>query len=179
MESFWIIILLQAVIFGIFCSFIAKEKGRDGGNWFFLGFFFSFLAILALMAVPKEEIKSLIENKQVNGQTPSSKAICPFCREEINPEATLCKHCRSDLTEKKPIIINNQKVTENVLSNATKKVKCPNCDFSEDIPLSKIYYSNEAFHDFESHLDSRWEPYLKCPKCHKKFVFQPRKIKPD
>ncbi len=32
---------------------------------------------------------------------------CPFCREQIHPQATKCKHCQSDLTavkKKKPSI---------------------------------------------------------------------------
>jgi drug/metabolite transporter (DMT)-like permease len=53
METLVIIIIVQAFIFGAFSSFIAKEKNRDQAGWFFLGFFFSFIALLALIAVPK------------------------------------------------------------------------------------------------------------------------------
>jgi drug/metabolite transporter (DMT)-like permease len=53
MEILWLIIIVQAFIFGAFSSFIAKEKNRDQAGWFFLGFFFSFIALLALIAVPK------------------------------------------------------------------------------------------------------------------------------
>ena len=52
MEIIWIIIFVQAIVFGSFSSFIAKEKKRDPINWFLLGFLFSLLAILALLAIP-------------------------------------------------------------------------------------------------------------------------------
>jgi formylglycine-generating enzyme required for sulfatase activity len=50
---FLAIVLIQALIFGFFSAYIAKEKGRSYSKWFALGFFFSILAILALTAIPK------------------------------------------------------------------------------------------------------------------------------
>lgn len=55
MNSIIIVVLLQGIIFGGFCAFIAKEKNRDSFGWFLLGFLFSFIALLALIAVPKLE----------------------------------------------------------------------------------------------------------------------------
>jgi hypothetical protein len=48
--------LFQALVFGSFCSFIASEKNRDFAVWFFLGFLFSFIALFALIAVPKLDL---------------------------------------------------------------------------------------------------------------------------
>jgi hypothetical protein len=53
------ILLSQAIVFGVFCSYIAAEKGRPGSSWFWLGFFFSLLAVLALIAVPKLVVNRL------------------------------------------------------------------------------------------------------------------------
>ncbi len=50
-----IALVLQGLVFGFFCGYIAKEKGRSYGSWFALGFFFSILAVFALIAVPKIE----------------------------------------------------------------------------------------------------------------------------
>ena len=53
MEVVLLIIIAQGFVFGAFSGFIAKEKNRDQTSWFLLGFFFSFIALLALIAVPK------------------------------------------------------------------------------------------------------------------------------
>jgi formylglycine-generating enzyme required for sulfatase activity len=54
-EFVLIALVLQALVFGFFCGYIAQEKGRRYGSWFALGFFFSILAVFALIAVPKIE----------------------------------------------------------------------------------------------------------------------------
>jgi len=66
----FIVLLIQALIFGFFCSYIAGEKNRSKGNWFALGFLFSILAVLALMAIPKIE-----NDKSASDSSHSAKAI--------------------------------------------------------------------------------------------------------
>lgn len=46
------VLVLQGIVFGGFAGFIAGQKNRDALGWFLLGFLFSLLAILALVAVP-------------------------------------------------------------------------------------------------------------------------------
>jgi hypothetical protein len=53
-EIFWIVLFLQGITFGGFCAYIASQKNRDSGSWFFLGLLFSFLAMMALIAIPKK-----------------------------------------------------------------------------------------------------------------------------
>ena len=36
-------------------SWVARQRGRDGWNWFWLGLFFSFIPLIALVAVPSVE----------------------------------------------------------------------------------------------------------------------------
>ena len=50
------IYIISGLITGGFSSFIAKEKNRDQFGWFALGFIFSIIALIALIAVPKLEI---------------------------------------------------------------------------------------------------------------------------
>ena len=53
MEGFlWFIVITQGVIFGAFSSYVAVEKGRDGGGWFLNGFLFSLVALIAICGVP-------------------------------------------------------------------------------------------------------------------------------
>jgi len=65
MQEFWLVLLVQAIIFGGFSSFIAREKKRNATNWFILGFLFSLLAVLALIAIPPlDKITRLSEESQ-------------------------------------------------------------------------------------------------------------------
>lgn len=43
---------LQGMVFGLFCAFIAKSKNRNMVGWFYLGFLFSIVALIALVGVP-------------------------------------------------------------------------------------------------------------------------------
>ena len=66
MEIVLIALIIQGIVFGFFCSYIAKEKNRDGTAWFWLGFLFSILAVFALIAVPKidkEKSEPISSNK--------------------------------------------------------------------------------------------------------------------
>lgn len=73
MENIWIIILAQSIVFGGFCSFIAKEKNRGAFSWFILGFLFSLISVLALIAVPKLEGKS----SKVDEENPNKIIVPP------------------------------------------------------------------------------------------------------
>jgi hypothetical protein len=60
---------------------------------------------------------------------------------------------------------------EEILSDGKfKKVVCPKCGFKEEVNYSEVL-SNNSFIKYEAHLDSKWEPYLICPECQKKFSF--------
>jgi len=53
--------VIISLIAGNFSAFIAKEKNRNHLGWFFLGFFFSIIALIALIAVPKLSNKEIKE----------------------------------------------------------------------------------------------------------------------
>ncbi|MGZ8916420.1 MAG: hypothetical protein ACXW1Z_25335, partial [Methylobacter sp.] len=92
MEIFWTVLIIQGIIFGGFCAFIASQKNRDSGAWFFLGFYFSILAVLALIAIPKEN----------STDQPDAIRKCPFCAEFIKTEAVICRFCQKDLPPLNP-----------------------------------------------------------------------------
>ena len=87
-EVFWVVLVMQGIVFGGFSAFIASQKDRDSFSWFFLGFFFSILAVLALIAIPKREIT---DHSNANLRT------CPYCAEQVKVEATICRFCQKDL----------------------------------------------------------------------------------
>ena len=49
------LLIANAIVIGGFCAYIAGEKNRSGVNWFIFGALFSFLALFALIAIPKLE----------------------------------------------------------------------------------------------------------------------------
>lgn len=65
MEFIFIALVIQGLVSGFFCSYIAGEKNRNKVGWFWLGFCFSILAVLALIAVPK------YDDAESFGKTPS------------------------------------------------------------------------------------------------------------
>ncbi|MDP2035913.1 MAG: tetratricopeptide repeat protein, partial [Ignavibacteria bacterium] len=65
---------IQALVFGVFCYFVANEKNRNARDWFLLGFLFSIIALLALMAVPPLN-NSIISNKVSKGKKVGPKEV--------------------------------------------------------------------------------------------------------
>ena len=109
-----LVILIQAIICGGFCAFVASHKGRSAGVWFALGFLFSFIALLALMAVPaiiREELRSPSHSpasrKSAYNVAPSDlgNVSCPFCAELIRPTAKICRFCQRDLALATPATV--------------------------------------------------------------------------
>ena len=49
------IFLIQGLVVGAFSAFIASQKNRRRLSWFALGFLFSLIALIALVAVPKRD----------------------------------------------------------------------------------------------------------------------------
>jgi len=50
-----IVFFIQGIIFGGFCAYLAKQKGRDGVSWFFIGAIFGLIGFIAIIATPKIE----------------------------------------------------------------------------------------------------------------------------
>ena len=103
--------LVLGVIFGIFCYYLADKKGHSGGAWFWLGLFFSFLALLVLIGLPSEpgasreqggdpwELADSPDSPGSASQKPPSFRQCPHCIQEVHELATACPHCQRGLPE--------------------------------------------------------------------------------
>lgn len=86
-----VLFLIQAVIFGCFCAYVARQKGLVSGNWFFLGFLFSILALIALIAIPNGTLPQ--NSRSIN----DSMRKCQFCAEMVKAEAKICRFCQHEL----------------------------------------------------------------------------------
>ncbi len=111
MEFLIVLFLAYALIFGAFCAYLAGEKGRSGGSWFFLGLIFGILALLVLIGLPSEDRSSNKPRRSSTSTTITPSAgsgrrreeidvrQCPHCIQEVHELATACPHCQSDLPE--------------------------------------------------------------------------------
>ena len=109
MELLLILFLVYALVFGFFCAYLAGEKDRSGGSWFFLGLVFGILALLVLIGLPSEQ-RSSTRTRHTSVDSPSTSRsghrrktpevrLCPHCIQEVHERATACPHCQRDLPE--------------------------------------------------------------------------------
>jgi hypothetical protein len=64
---------------------MAKSRNRSPLGWFVAAFFFGPLALLFVALAGKR----------------GSGWYCPYCKEDIQPGATICPHCRSALYQQR------------------------------------------------------------------------------
>lgn len=85
---FVILILLAWILGAIASGLYANRLNRSGGYGF-----------LALLVSPLPVFLLLFGlGPRVDEDEDTIRIACPFCAEDIKPEAMLCPHCRSDLT---------------------------------------------------------------------------------
>lgn len=95
--------LVVAFFLGIIPAVIASKKGRSFLLWWFFG------AMLFIVALPMAIFMKPLTNENLSGMRK-----CPKCAEYVQPDATICKHCKSELVpltdkEKKLIKIKAKK----------------------------------------------------------------------
>ncbi len=87
--------VLFAIIVSISCAsgavIIAEKKGYKGAalaGWCFVGLFFNLLGIIIVLIIPTKAEGYVLQGKM---------KVCPFCKEAVQVDAILCKHCGSKL----------------------------------------------------------------------------------
>ena len=75
-------LIIISIVFGIVGSVLARYKGRNPVLWFVLGFFI--IPIIAITLLPSFAVKGYTKK-------------CPYCAEIIKEDATVCKHCGSNV----------------------------------------------------------------------------------
>ena len=68
------------LILGGLTAVIAHFKGRNVVAWFSIGAWFVIAGLIVVLVLPKLH-----------------DALCPFCKEGISREASVCPHCQRDL----------------------------------------------------------------------------------
>ena len=130
--GFLILLVLQGLVFGFFCSYIAKEKNRDQSSWFWLGFCFSILAVFALIAIPKAD-------------NIESNAHSPFSPSESNIERNLEKDAYEG--------------ERNVASPSYQLFLTRQFNIEKNATLEKYVIGNDVFNTLEDSIqeaDSRY-----------------------
>lgn len=117
-------ILIIIVLLGLIPATIASKKGKSFWIWWFFGMALFIVALpMALIMKSDQEKEALNKRNQTLTVPPgpvegfvrgfqsgisSSLRKCPKCAELIQPEATVCKHCRSEIV---PLTNNEVKIS--------------------------------------------------------------------
>lgn len=84
-------ILIVALIIGLIPALIAKSKGRDFIVWYIYSAALFIVALIYSLVISKTAEKVNEDLKE------SGYVECPFCKEYIKPNATVCPHCQRDV----------------------------------------------------------------------------------
>ena len=86
-------ILLYALVLGIIPASIAHSKGRNFVLWYIYGvalFIIALVHSLLISKSPEAEAADFRDKGYVE---------CPYCKEYIKPDATVCPHCERDISK--------------------------------------------------------------------------------
>ncbi|WP_310474121.1 hypothetical protein [Sandarakinorhabdus sp.] len=82
---FWFILAAAA-------DWIASDKGRSGCGFQLFALLLPLIALIVALALTPD--RDHLNEKAIKR---GKKSRCPACREAIDPEATICPFCRSDI----------------------------------------------------------------------------------
>ena len=82
-------VIAQAVICGGLCVFLANQKGYNPNAWFFVGFLFGVLGLIACAGMP-----AVLE--ELPGISRHAVKRCPRCDELVRIKASVCRYCQHE-----------------------------------------------------------------------------------
>ena len=92
-------VIAQAVISGGLSAYLAEQKGYSTGAWFFLGFLFGVVGLIACVGLP-----SANESRDVYNRDESLVKRCPRCAELVRIEASVCRFCQHEFDDRPSVI---------------------------------------------------------------------------
>ena len=93
------ILFITWICLGIVGAMISNTKGNSGCGGFLLGILLGPIGLLiAFFSSDNEKVK-----RQNKGYTKK----CPYCAEFVKPDALICKHCGSNLSNNSGFNIEN------------------------------------------------------------------------
>ena len=84
------VVIVLWIVSGIAAAYVATQKNKELGVWFFLGLLLGPIALLMVGLSPSADASA----PQQQG-IPTRK--CPYCAEVIKGEAILCRFCGKDV----------------------------------------------------------------------------------